>query len=325
LHFSDFYHLIRVISLEGEMIMQKTTFNFSAKDGKSISVTKWISEDMPKAIVQVAHGMAEHIERYHEFASFLVQHGIFVYGNDHRGHGHTETRDSDRGYFADENGFETIVEDMNALTQLIKEEYPTTPIFLLGHSMGSFLSRRYIQLHGDLLTGVIFSGTGGHPGFLGKVGLYLAVREARKHGRRTPSNRLNSLTFGSYNKAFKPNRTEFDWLSREEKEVDRYISDPLAGGVFTAGFFEDFLKGLNSLYDEDHKIPKQLPVCFLSGDKDPVGKNTKGVLQSYHRLKSVGLKDVTYKFYSEARHEILNETNKQEVYEDILNWINNHL
>ncbi len=305
--------------------MQKTIFNFSAKDGKSIFAKKWFSDDEPKAIVQIAHGMAEHIDRYHEFASFLVSHGIYVYGNDHRGHGHTETRDSDRGYFADENGYETIVEDMKTLTDLIRQDYPTTPIFLLGHSMGSFLSRRYIQLYGDLVAGVIFSATGGHPGFLGKVGHLLAVREARKLGRRTPSSKMNALTFGSYNKAFKPNRTEFDWLSRDEKEVDKYISDPLAGGVFSAGFFEDFLKALNSLYDEDDNIPKQLPVCFLSGDKDPVGKNTKGVLQSYNQLKTVGLKDVNYKFYPEARHEILNETNKQEVYDDILNWINNHL
>jgi alpha-beta hydrolase superfamily lysophospholipase len=132
---------------------------------------------------------------------------------------------------------------------------------------------------------------------------------------------MNSLTFGSYNKSFNPARTEFDWLTRDEKEVDAYLADPQCGGVFTAGFFEDFLKGLLSLYDEDARIPKSLPVSFLSGDKDPVGKNTKSVLQNYRQLQSIGLKDVSYKFYPGARHEILNEINKAEVYEDILEWI----
>lgn len=305
--------------------MQSSTFYFTGMDGKEIFAAKWVSETKPKAILQISHGMAEHVGRYADFASFLVEHEIYVYGNDHRGHGHTETRDADRGYFTDENGFETIVEDMNALTNVIKNEYPNTPIYLLGHSMGSFLSRRYIQLYGSNLEGVIFSGTGGHPGFLGKIGHYLASREAKKHGRRTQSTKLNALTFGNYNKAFKPNRTEFDWLSRDEKEVDKYIEDPLAGGVFTSGFFEDFFKGLLSMYDEDQKIPKELPVYFMSGDQDPVGKNTKGVLQNYRQLQSVGLTDISYKFYPEARHEILNETNKQDVYNEILLWILDHL
>lgn len=305
--------------------MQSSTFYFTGKDGKEIFATKWVSDEKPKAILQIAHGMAEHIGRYADFATFLVNHGIYVYGNDHRGHGHTETCKEDRGYFADQNGYETVVEDMITLTNIIKRDYPSTPIILLGHSMGSFLSRRYIQLYGNHLHGVIFSGTGGHPGILGKVGHYIATREARKHGRRTASNRLNSLTFGSYNKAFKPNRTEFDWLSRDEKEVDKYIEDPLAGGVFTSGFFDDFFKGLLTIYDEDQKVPKELPIYFISGDKDPVGKNSKGVLQSYHQLQSVGLKKISYKFYPDARHEILNETNKQEVYNDVLHWILVHL
>lgn len=305
--------------------MDTSTFFFNGIDGKKIYSSKWVAEEQPKAIVQIAHGMAEHIGRYSEFAQFLVQQGIYVYGNDHRGHGHTETLNEDRGYYGDENGFETVVEDMKLLTDVIKQEYPDVPLYMLGHSMGSFLARRYIQLYGNQLDGIIFSGTGGHPGVLGKIGHFLASREARKTGRRIPSDKLNKLTFGSYNKAFKPERTEFDWLSRDEGQVDRYIEDPLCGGVFTAGFFEDFLKGLLSLYDGDHHIPRNLPVYFISGDQDPVGKNTKGVLENFRQLQTVGLQDVSYQFYPGARHEILNETNKQEVYEDILRWIEKRL
>lgn len=311
--------------IERKNTMDTSTFYLQARDGKQIFARKWTTESTPLAIVQIAHGMAEHIDRYDDFASYLVQHHIFVYGNDHRGHGHTETRSKDMGYFADQHGFETIVEDMNALTDTIIHDYPDTPIFLFGHSMGSFLSRRYIQLFGKRLQGVIFSGTGGHPGFMGKIGHQIAAREARKKGRRTTSNRMNSLTFGSYNHAFKPTRTDFDWLSRDEKEVDKYINDPLCGGIFTAGFFEDFLMGLLSIYDEDESIPKNLPAFFVSGDKDPVGKNTKGVLQSIRQLQKVGIVDVSYKFYPDARHEILNEINKKEVYRDILNWLNHRL
>lgn len=306
-------------------MLESSSFYFSGKDGKRIYAKKWFSAEKPRAILQVAHGMAEHIERYHDFACFLTANGIYVYGNDHRGHGRTENCDEDRGYFADENGYETIVEDMNVLTDIIKADYPKCPLFLFGHSMGSFFSRRYIQRFGDRINGVIFSGTGGHPGLLGKIGVKLASREAKKHGRRTPSLRMDHLTFGSYNRSIKLVRTKFDWLSRDEKEVEKYINDPLCGAVFKAGFFEDFLGGLVHLYDEDDKIPKDLPALFLSGDRDPVGKFTKGVLQSFRQLRAAGIKDASFKFYPGARHEILNETNKHEVYDDILYWIGKHL
>ena len=175
------------------------------------------------------------------------------------------------------------------------------------------------------MSGVIFSGTGGHPGFLGRFGAKLAAREVKKHGRRTPSLKLNNLTFGRFNRSVKLVRTEFDWLSRDEEEVDKYINDPLCGGVFTTGFFEDFISALNRLYDNDDHIPKDLPVLFLSGDRDPVGKFTRGVLENIRQLKTAGLKDVSFKFYPGARHEILNEINRDEVYQDILYWIENHL
>ncbi|MGJ7910139.1 lysophospholipase [Neobacillus sp. LXY-1] len=306
-------------------MVKQSEFTFQTKDGVDIFASKWeMDQGVPRAIIQIAHGMAEHINRYDKFARELVSQNFIVYGNDHRGHGKTGDKMNSIGYFADEQGFEKVVLDMRELTSIIKKEHPATPIFLFGHSMGSFLSRRYIQLFGDQLSGVILSGTGGDPGIMGKVGKMVASLEIKRKGGRTPSPLLNNLTFGSYNKAFKPTRTEFDWLSRDEKEVDRYIEDPFCGGIFSAGFFHDLLGGLEIINRHENivKIPAKLPILLLAGSKDPVGGNTKGVLKTYESYKQAGLEDVTYKFYESARHEILNETNKTEVYKDIIHWLN---
>lgn len=310
-------------------LLEQSSFSFHTSDGIEVFAKKWEAADRnkPKAIIQIAHGMAEHIQRYDEFAQYLIYANIYVYGNDHRGHGMTGRGSNSTGYFADKEGFEKVVNDMSTLTTIIEKEYPNVPIFLFGHSMGSFLSRRYIQLFADKLSGVILSGTGGDPGVIGKIGRMIAAREIKKKGRRQPSPLLNKLTFGSYNKGFLPNRTEFDWLSRDEMEVDKYIEDPDCGGIFTTGFFHDLLKGLETINKPKNlkDIPQNLPIYLLSGSKDPVGDNTKGVLKTYQAYQQAGLNDVTYQFYDNARHEILNETNKQEVYKDIVNWINGHL
>ncbi|MFC0274423.1 alpha/beta hydrolase [Metabacillus herbersteinensis] len=293
-----------------------------------IHAKKWVDSDRkPKAIIQFSHGMAEHIERYEEFASFLLKQDFFVYGNDHRGHGMTAKTEDERGYFADENGFTTIVYDLLSLTNIIENEHPNVPVILFGHSMGSFLARRYIQIEGNRLHGVILSGTGGDPGFIGKIGLALARNEVKKKGRRAESPLLDKLTFGNYNKSFKPNRTSFDWLSRDEEVVDRYIADEHCGGIFTAGFFQDLLEGIGNIHQKANleKIPKDLPIYLFSGEKDPVGNQSKGVLEVYHSYKKVGIEDVEFKIYKEGRHEMLNELNKLEVYEDVVNWINRHL
>ncbi|MBI0580255.1 lysophospholipase [Neobacillus cucumis] len=306
---------------------KQSAFTFETNDGARIHVNKWMGEVKPRAIVQIAHGMAEHIERYQSFAEELVSQNIVVYGNDHRGHGKTASLNNCSGYFADEQGFEKVVEDLFTLTTIIEKDYPDVPIFLFGHSMGSFLSRRYIQLHGDRIVGVILSGTGGDPGIMGKIGRMIASRQMRKIGKRTPSSLLNNLTFGNYNKSFQPNRTEFDWLSRDEREVDLYIEDPNCGGIFSSGFFYDLLGGLETINKiaNIELIPKKLPIYLVSGSMDPVGGNTKGVLKTYQAFKNAGIIDVTYKFYEDARHEILNEINKDEVVADIIGWINEHL
>lgn len=308
--------------------MNTLNFKFKSKDGTDIYVNKWsLVEDVkPKGVVQIAHGMAEHIDRYLSFAKALVNEGYVVYGNDHRGHGKTASSPDNIGYFADENGWDLVVDDMHELTNIIKKENSDVPIFIFGHSMGSFLSRTYICNYGKDIKGVILSGTGGDPGLIGNIGIFLAKREMRKHGKKTRSKRMDKLSFGSFNKAFKPNRTDFDWLSRDISEVDKFVEDPLCGEVFTAGFFYDMLLGLRNLMKKDNltKIPKELPIYLISGEKDPVGKNTRGVLQVFNTYKNIGIKDIKYKFYKDARHEMLNEINKEEVYNDVIHWLNEH-
>lgn len=308
--------------------MKAKDFNFRAKDGKEIFASKWAAEDTkPKAVIQIAHGMAEHVLRYQGFAKVLVKEDFVVYGNDHRGHGRTAGSLENIGYFADENGWDLVTEDMKELTNIIKNENPNIPVFLLGHSMGSFLSRTYIQRYGKEINGVILSGTGGNSGIIGDAGIFIAKREIKHNSKRAKSEKLNNLSFGNFNKAFAPNRTEFDWLSRDNNAVDSYVEDPLCGDIFTAGFFYDMLTGLKNLNKKENikKIPKNLPIYIISGEKDPVGKNTKGVLQVYNSYKKAGINDVVYNFYKDARHEILNETNKEDIYIDIINWLNEHI
>jgi alpha-beta hydrolase superfamily lysophospholipase len=303
------------------------SFTFKANDGAAVFVNRWLPEKDLKGVVQISHGMAEHSERYGEFAAALAGGGFAVYANDHRGHGKTAGNKENLGYFADENGWERVVDDMKAVTDIIKIEKSGLPVFLFGHSMGSYLSRRYIQKYGKDVYGTILSGTGADQGWLSRIAIALAKLEIRRKGKKARSGLLNRLSFGSYNKSFKENRTDFDWLSRDEKAVDQYIEDSYCGEVATAGFFYDMLSGIKHLdrQEEISKIPKNLPIYLFSGDKDPVGKQTKDVLKTYRSLKNAGIKEVSYKFYKNGRHEMLNELNKDEVYEDVISWIDRHL
>lgn len=312
----------------GEIGMTMKSFSLESRDKIAIHVNKWALQNniKPKGIVQIAHGMAEHIERYSNFAMELNKNGYIVYGNDHRGHGRTANSLESLGYFADNDGWNLVVEDMYKLTNMIKNENIQLPIFLFGHSMGSFLSRSYIQRYGNEINGVILSGTGGSTGLLGDIGIFLVKNEIKKMGKKFRSKKMDKLSFGSFNKAFKPNRTDFDWLSRDTKEVDKYIDDELCGKIFTTGFFYDMLTGIKNLNKKENikNIPKTLPIYFISGDKDPVGKNTRGVLQAFNSYRKAGIKNIKYKFYKDARHEILNEINREEVYKDIIEWLNEH-
>lgn len=305
--------------------MKCKEFYFKGKEDLNIHVYKYTIENIkPRAVIQIAHGMSETAIRYKEFAQELTENGYVVYINDHRGHGITAKTKDNVGYLAEKDGFTCLVEDMNILTNIIKEENPDLPIYLFGHSMGSFASQRYIMEYGNNLAGLILSGSNGRHGKILKVAELISKSEIKKHGRRYRSKKLDNLIFGGNNKGFKPSKTDFDWLSRDEKEVKKYIDDPFCGVLFTCGFFYDFIKGLQEVEDKDNlnKVPLDLPIYIMSGDKDPVGKNGKGVLRLKDRYMNLGVKEVSCKLYEGGRHEMLNEINKEEVIKDIISWIN---
>lgn len=308
--------------------MIKETFSFKAEDGLEIFVYKWSPENnkKAKAVLQISHGMAETAARYEKLGEELTKEGYIIYANDHRGHGKT-AKEVDKLGDLGENGFEAMVDNMHQLTEIIQKENPKLPIFLLGHSMGSFLTQRYICLYGKELMGAILSGTNGSVGIMADIGRIIAKREIKMIGRSGKSERLDKLSFGGYNRAFKPNRTKIDWLSRDEKEVDKYMEDPFCGTIFTAGFFYDLLGGLKLIANKNEisKVPKDLSIYIFSGDKDPVGKNGRGVLRLVKAYKKAGIKDLTYKLYKEGRHEMLNELNRDEVIRDLLLWFEDHL
>lgn len=308
--------------------MKVENFKIVDKGDLEIFVYKWLPDEniQVKGIVQIAHGMAETAARYEGFASDLTKNGFIVYANDHRGHGKTAGQVSKLGDLG-EDGFNAMVQNMHQLNERIKDENKKLPIFLFGHSMGSFLTQRYICLYGNELNGAIISGSCGKQGITVDIARMIAKGEIKKIGRTGKSNKLDKLSFGSYNNSFKPNRTAFDWLSSDNNQVDKYIADPFCGTVFTAGFFYDFLGGLKSIADnkEIKNVPKNLPIYIFSGEKDPVGKNGKGVLKLVNTYKEHGVVDLTYKLYKDGRHEMLNEINKEEVIDDVIKWLNAHI
>ncbi len=309
------------------MLMKSESFRLES-NGKPIFVYKWSPEDVSEAkgAVQIAHGMAEHGGRYEEFAERLVDLNYVVYANDHRGHGKTAGDIDNLGHFADENGWKLVVEDMQNLTDRIKENHPELPIFLFGHSMGSLLSRDFISKYGDELKGVILSGTSGDPGPLSSIMITIAKIKSFFGAKDSECTFLNNLIFGQYNNNFNPTRTDFDWLTRDDSEVDRYMEDPYCGNPASAQFFIDLFTGLEKVnrMENVEKVPKDLPILLISGSKDPVGDFEDGVREAHDLFKEAGVKDLSYKFYEGARHELLNETNKDEVIQDVIEWLENH-
>lgn len=276
-----------------------------------------------KAIFQICHGMAEHLERYSDFAAYLNTLGYAVYINDHIGHGKSVKSDDSLGYFGEKNGWISFVEDARTLTQTAKKEYPNKPIIMFGHSMGSFVNREYAKRYGtdDEIKAFIFCGTSGkNPG--APAGIIMAKAFAKIKGSKYRSSFINSIAFGSYNKRINPNRTDFDWLTRDNEIVDKYVADKYCGFLFTAAGFEDMFTLLDSVSGKDWyaALNKSKPYLLVSGQEDPVGSYGKGIEQVYTDMKSAGISDTTIKLFAGARHEILNETNNKEVYEFIGSW-----
>lgn len=286
---------------------------------------QWHPDCSPKAVLQVVHGMAEHGGRYEPLAKFLTEKGIAVYANDHRGHGKTAGNPASLGKLERSDGFARMVEDVKAITDLIREDYPNTPIFLLGHSMGSFIVRHYTGLHPWPIDGIILSGTG-DPTTVQLLGGYLlSVFPCLYLSPSTPAKTINRMLFEKYNQYFAPNRTTFDWLSRDEKEVDKYLHDPACGAVFPLGFYKEFFPALLQKNQKSlRRIPVHLPIMLLSGNKDPVGNFGKDVKSIHHKLQRRGFQDIQLHLFSDGRHEMLHETNRNEVATILHKWIENH-
>lgn len=305
--------------------MKCKEFYFNGEENINIHVYKWEDDCVePKGVVQISHGMCETAIRYEYFAKELTKNGYIVYINDHRGHGKTAKTLDNLGHLAEKDGFDCLVKDMNTLTNIIKKENTDLPLYLFGHSMGSFASQRYIMEYKDNLDGLILSGSNGDQGFKLDLAKVVTTFIVRKYNREYRSRLLDKLIFNGNNKLFRPSRTDFDWLSRDEKEVDKYVNDIYCGTLVTCGFFYDLICGLKTIEKKKNlkKIPLDLPIYIMSGDKDPVGLNGKGILRLMDRYTKLGVKYISCKLYNGGRHEMLHEINKDEVINDIITWLN---
>ena len=290
----------------------ESTFSFKSSTGFDVFAKKWINNDFKehKGIIQLVHGMQEHIGRYNDFANFLANNGYIVVGHDHLGHGNTAKCEDDFGYFADNNGWDRLVEDVHILQNKVHNEYPNLPYIVMGHSMGSLIVRTYITKYDDNLTGVIISGK-----------LLIKIISTFK-GKRYKSKLIEHLVTGSFNKKFEPNRTPSDWICSDENEVNKFIEDEKCGKMFSVQAYYDLLSGTQYL-SKQKNVNKtvKVPILIFSGDEDPVGQNGKGVLRVYKMLKKDGTRNVYLRLFKNARHELLNEVNKLEVYNFILDWL----
>lgn len=303
--------------------MEREEFYFLSSDKHTkVHGYSWRPDGKVIAALQLSHGMMEHVGRYERFASWMAERGVAVIGHDHLGHGKTG-RQEDLSFFAEKKGAVYLVQDLFLVTRIIKKQYPGVPHIMLGHSMGSFLARRYLTVHGEHLDGLILMGTGGQPLWMACAGKLAALFVGKVKGKRHQSYLMEELVLGSYNHSFHPNRTTNDWLSADEKQVDKFLSDPFCNIPFSCQAYVDFF---NILIDlglgrQFCLMPRSLPILFTSGNQDPVGGFGKGVAKVYKQFEALGMKNISIKLYPGARHELLNERNWEEVYDDLWRWM----
>jgi alpha-beta hydrolase superfamily lysophospholipase len=295
----------------------------SPADGLVLQGRSWLPAAPPTAVVVIAHGMAEHGGRYARFAAALTAAGFAVYAFDHRGHGRTARSAAELGHFADRDGWNRAVADLAAACDVAAQRHPGRPVLLFAHSMGSFMAQQLLYQHGEKLAGCVLCGSNGKPPAIAVLGRLLARLERLRLGRRGVSLLLHGLSFGAFNKRFQPARTEFDWLSRDPAEVDKYIADPLCGFPITVQSWIDLLDGLEAMArpDSQARIPKALPLLVIAGRHDPVSGGTRGLRQLLAAYAAAGLTKVEHVFYDGARHELLNETNRDAVTADIVGFL----
>ncbi|MBR6666676.1 MAG: lysophospholipase [Lachnospiraceae bacterium] len=307
--------------------MIKKELYFDSIDGKSkIYAVQYIpAEEKIVGVIQIVYGMAEHIGRYEAFGEAMARKGFVVTGNDYQGHGKTWQEGDVMGYFCEQDPSAVMIEDVHTLHKLTAEAYPEVPYILIGHSMGSFLVRNYVSCYGHELSAAILLGTAQQSKALVGFGKFINRILKFLFGTKHKSKFLNHLSFGSNIKRFEPARTPSDWLTRDTEVIDRYNADPMCGFLFTANGFDGLLGLISRMNRAEvvEKIPKELPVLILAGTMDPVGDFGKGPEKVYERLKKTGLEKVEIRLYEGARHELLNETNREEIMSDICEWIEN--
>ena len=313
--------------VKGGRFMTKTEFFYPSADGiHRIHAVRWEPDGAVKAVLLLAHGMAEYIDRYEILADALTKEGILVTGNDHLGHGQSIKDLSERGYFAEKDGNGCLLSDMEELRKITVERFPSVPVFLFGHSMGSFLARQYMAVSGDRLSGAILAGTGHQSGVLMAVARALCRGIALAKGWKHRSAFVNGLAFGKYNERF-GEKGGFEWLTANPEIIRKYNGDPLCGFVFTLNGFYNMFTSIGRLSKESYlrNMPAELPVLLVSGTMDPVGDYGKGPAFVKAQLKRLGMKDVTLLMYPGARHELINESVRETLFSDLSDWIRGRL
>jgi alpha-beta hydrolase superfamily lysophospholipase len=305
-------------------MVNRQNLGFRSSDGiHTVHALLWEPEEPICGVVQLVHGVAEHIGRYDAFAQFLADQGYVVAGDDHLGHGHTVQDESELGWFAEADGWDMLVRDEKKLHDLLQKRYPNVPMILLGHSMGSFISRTYLGYYPQDFDACILSGTGHYAPVVCGAGKVLAKAEIKRHGSKYRSKALQSIAFGGYLKGIDDPIGPNDWICRDEAVIRAYGQDPLCGFTATAGLMYDMMDGLSIICRKEHlaSMRKTMPVLFISGAADPVGGWSKGVNQVADLFTQAGMKRVTVKLYPGARHEVLNELNRGEVWQDVAFWL----
>lgn len=308
--------------------MKKNEFYFLSADKKTnIHAVEWLPEGEPKAILQISHGVTEHMLRYGELAEYFTSRGFIIVGNDHLGHGTSIADGAKPMYFGPKDSWHWVQEDMYTCLKLTKRKYPNLPYLLLGLSLGSFIARAFLITHPGEVDGVVLAGTGQSPSWQLSMVRFLAEKEGRKAGEENTTPLIQQLSFGTYNAKFSPNRTAYDWLCASEQGLDTYIEDPLRGEKMSAGLFREMLSSMIFSGDlkNQKKMEKDIPVLLISGADDPVGDLGKGVERTRASLSKAGVRDITKKLYPGLRHDIFREDNRQEVFHDIFDWSEEHL
>ena len=308
--------------------MKKSELFFLSKDNQTnIHMVIWEPDNKVYGVIQVVHGVTEHIMRYEEFANYLNKGGIAVVGIDLIGHGLSTNNGANKMYFGPSGSWQYVVGDLDTCFLHAKELYPNVPHIMLGFSLGSFLTRTYMIDYPGKVDGAILVGTGQMSNFLLNIAHKMAIKESLKYGEKAITEKIKKLTFGTYNKHFRPNRTMYDWLCASTTAVDNYINDPLRGEAMSCGLFRELLDGMKytANFTNVKKVDVNKPILILSGKDDPVGDFGKGVNKVYNSYKKAGILDVSVKMYDNLRHDILHEDNRFAIYDDIYGWLHSKL